>query len=161
MAALLLGLSASVAGAQQPKDLESAPSKPSGWSFWGNRKMPDKKAPPAPPPGPSQVERAAMEQVRQMKAYFRRQEVCYRLEEIALENNDPELERQAQLLEELNWQVYRQHTAGLPLGPSANDEAVLADRLGTGKALPRAGRAPAGGEGSAALRGPNSAEERR
>jgi len=39
--------------------------------------------------------------------------------------------------------------------------AVLADRLGTGKALPRAGRAPAGGEGSAALRGPNSAEERR
>ena len=159
MAALLLGLSASVAGAQQPKDLESAPSKPSGWSFWGNRKMPDKKAPPAPPPGPSASERAALEQMRQMKAFLRRQEVCTRLEEIALENNDPELERQAQLLSDLNWQVYRQHTAGLPLGPAADDEAVLGGRLGTGTALPRAGRAPAGNNGAAALRTANRRED--
>jgi hypothetical protein len=162
-AALLLGLSASVAGAQEktgPEDVAAAAaSKGSGWGLFGSKKKADdKKAAPAPP-GPSPAERAALEQARQMKAFLRRQEVCTRLEEIALENNDPELERQAQLLEELNWQVYRQHTAGLPLGPAANDEAVLGGRLGTGTALPRAGRAPAGNDGTAALRSSNRRED--
>jgi hypothetical protein len=162
-AALLLGLSASVACAQDkstPEDVAAAASKGSGWGFFGSKKKADDKKPaPAPPPGPSASERAALEQMRQMKAFLRRQEVCTRLEEIALENNDPELERQAQLLSDLNWQVYRQHTAGLPLGPAKDDEAVLSGRLGTGTALPRAGRAPAGRDGAAAtLRTPNDAE---
>jgi hypothetical protein len=164
--ALLLGLSASVAWAQEkpgPEDGAAAAASKGGWALWGSKKKADdKKAAPLPPPGPSPAERAALEQVRQMKAFFRRQEVCTRLEEIALENNDPELERQAQLLGDLNWQVYRQHTAGLPLGPVADDEARLDDRLGTGTALPRAGRAPAGWDGSAAsLRTPNAPEGQR
>ena len=152
-AALLLGLSASVACAQEMTTPEgvaaTATAKGSWWSFGAKKKADDKTAAPAPPPGPSPAERAALEQIRQMKAFLRRQEVCNRLQEIALENNDPELERQAQLLDELNWQVYKKHTAGLPLGP-AEDEALLADRLGTGTALPRAGKAGAGRDGSAA-----------
>jgi hypothetical protein len=165
-AALLLGLSASVAWAQEkqtPEDVAAAAAKGNGWGLWGaKKKADDKKAAPLPPPGPSRTERAALEQMRQMKAFFRRQEVCTRLEEIALENNDPELERQAQLLGDMNWQVYKQHTAGLPLGPVADDEAVLGGRLATDTALPRPGRAPASRDGGAAsLRTFNPAEEQR
>ena len=163
-AALLLGLSASVATAQDMTTPEgvaaAAAAKGSWWNFGGAKKQADDKKPaPAPRPVASGAERAALEQMRQMKAFLRRQEVCTRLEEIALENNDPELERQAQLLGDLNWQVYQKHTAGLPLGPARGDEAVLNDRLGTGTALPRAGRAPAGRDGGAAyLRSPNDPE---
>jgi hypothetical protein len=165
-AALLLGLSASVACAQEkdtPEAVAASAAKGSWWSFGGaKKKADDKKAAPAPPPGPSPTERAALEQIREMKAFLRRQEVCNRLQEIALENNDPELERQAQLLDELNWQVYKKHTAGLPLGPAAEDEAVLADRLATGTALPRAGKAGAGRDGgAAAARTPGRREEPR
>lgn len=163
-AALLLGLSASVATAQEMSTPEgvaaTAAAKGSWWNFGGAKKKADDKKPaPSPPPGALRAERAALEQIRQMKAFLRRQEVCNRLQEIALENNDPEMERQAQLLDELNWQVYKKHTAGLPLGPAADDEAVLANRLGTGTALPRAGRAPANRDGGAAfLRTPNAPE---
>jgi hypothetical protein len=164
-AALLLGLSASAATAQEMTTPEgvaaAAAAKGSWWSFGSKKKADDKKAAPLPPPGPSPAERAALEQIRQMKAFLRRQEVCNRLQEIALENNDPELERQAQLLDELNWQVYKKHTAGLPLGPAADDEAVLADRLGTGTALPRAGKAGAGREDGAAARTTGRREEQR
>ncbi len=164
-AALLLGLSASVATAQEMTTPEgvaaAAAAKGSWWSFGGKKKADDKKVAPAPPPGPSPTERAALDQIREMKAFLRRQEVCNRLQEIALENNDPELERQAQLLDELNWQVYKRHTAGLPLGPAA-DEAVLADRLGTGTALPQAGKPGAARDGSAAAaRTPGRREEQR
>jgi hypothetical protein len=164
-AALLLGLSASMARAQSMKDPASvaaaAASKGSTWGPWGSKpKADDKKPAPAPLLGPSSAQRAAVEQMRQMKAFFRRQEVCLRLQEIALANNDPELERQAQQLEDLNWQVYRQHTAGLPLGPGANDEAILNDRLGTGTALPWAGRPSANRDGTAALRVPTTEGQR-
>jgi hypothetical protein len=48
---------------------------------------------------------------KEQAKFLRRQQVCDRLRELALESGDAELERQAELLEQRAWWIYEQRTA--------------------------------------------------
>ncbi len=48
---------------------------------------------------------------KEQAKFLRRQQACDRLREIADEKNDPELQRQAELLEQRAWWIYEQRTA--------------------------------------------------
>ena len=91
---------------------------------------------PAPPPSPAVMrQRAYME-------WLRRQEVCDKLREIALETGDEELRRKADSLNQRIWDSYLQRTGGAasaaPLARSgvSADERYLERKL----ALPAAPR---------------------
>jgi hypothetical protein len=74
---------------------------------------------------------AAAERSREEAALFRRQSVCLKLRAIAAQNNDDDLRRQADLLDERAWSIYLRRTAHLSDG-SALDEATLERHLGSG-----------------------------
>jgi hypothetical protein len=91
----------------------------------GKKESPSGKA-PAPKPSDPRAERRREEEVLQ-----RRLAVVLRLQEIALETNDAELQRLAEQLDERVWAAYQQRVARLPAGKATfgGDEKVLADRL--------------------------------
>jgi hypothetical protein len=60
---------------------------------------------------------------------MRRQEVCDKLRQIAVETGDKELSRKADALDQRAWDVYVQQTGGIKSNPSA-DEQFLESRLG-------------------------------
>lgn len=84
-------------------------------------------APAKPAPRPlSLAEQRAIEEVE----YRRRIEVCDRLMEIAVRNNDKVLQEQAQSLTDRAWEVYQQRTAGLTSVYATDlDETVLEKNL--------------------------------
>ena len=64
-------------------------------------------------------------------AFERRSQVCLRLMDLANQQNDMELYRRAEELEQRAWAVYLQRTAHLPAGNLAaeTDEEIIARRL--------------------------------
>lgn len=96
---------------------------------------------------PSAVEDAAAERARHEAALLRRQAVCARLLEIAFRNNDPELERQAEELQNRAWALYTQRTANLSSAGRGLelDEGVLDRKLGGDRAAPSGPERPAAG----------------
>ena len=136
-AALLTGLAASAAWAQQPDgDLHSAAPKPkSFWEGWfaPAAKPVDKKLDGlAPPPaGPSAAEVAAVTRKREFAVYSRRMEVCDRLTEIAVQNNDDAMQTRVEQLKDRAWDIYQQRTGGSSAsGAMSPDEAALDRKLG-------------------------------
>ena len=148
---LLMGLS--VAAAPRDDDDDAPPKKsaasPSSWSFrhWLGlsdkstaKKAPEKSAAkktdaPAPKPVPSPTQAAkdaASERQREEKTLQRRQAVLLKLQEIALETNDTELERLTDQLNERVWSLYMQRIARLPASRATfeSDERVLNKHLG-------------------------------
>jgi len=120
-AALIVGLGAAAAVAEEPDgDAKAAPAKSGWWSNWLGEKPKPKakieKRPPAEdtPAPPRAADRGVMEQKRQMNAVLRRMEVCDRLRMVALQSGNEELMRQADELEARAREVYRQQTAHLP-----------------------------------------------
>jgi hypothetical protein len=145
-AVLAVALAASAA-AQDAGDLRSMPPKtPAWWDGWFKApaakpaadKKPDGDRPPA---GPTPADAAAATRKRELAAYLRRQAVCDRLLQVAVQNNDDDLYRQAQALDARAWEVYQRRTAGVP-GVTDADEADLDARLAAPTA--RGGRADAG-----------------
>jgi hypothetical protein len=139
VAVLLSGLAASAALAQETDgDLHSAAPKPK--SFWDGWFAPapkpvekkfDKLA--APPAGPSAAEIASATRKRERAAYSRRMEVCDRLMEVAVQNNDDAMQARIEQLKDRAWELYQQRTGALTASGSASpDEAVLDHRLGVG-----------------------------
>jgi hypothetical protein len=112
------------AAAQEPAAPEKAgaPSPPTAAS-------------PAPKPANAAADQprdaSAMRQ-REENAWLRRQAVCRKLLEIALETNDGELQRMAEQLDERVWAAYVQRTAHLPAGRATmfeGDEKILEKHL--------------------------------
>jgi hypothetical protein len=165
VAVLLTGLAASSALAQVTDgDLHSAAPKPKAfWDGWFTpaakpvEKKADKLA--APPAGPSAGEVAAATRKRELAAYSRRMEVCDRLMEVAVQNNDDAMQTRIEQLKDRAWELYQQRTGGLSVSSAPSpDEAVLDRRLGvsssgrpltaaTGKVKTDAGQASLKGEG--------------
>jgi hypothetical protein len=130
-----------VAAAQEP-DSDLKPSTTKGGWWVGEkpkyRSKADKKA-KAPaeekPALPSAAEVAAFEQERQMNAVLRRVEVCLRLRQVALDTGNDELQRQAEELETRAWEIYRKHTAHLPMPAQADDANDSAKKPAAGEQL--------------------------
>lgn len=80
----------------------------------------------------NQVDAAANERERELAALLRRQKVCLKLQEIALKNNDEELMRKAEQLDERAREIYAQRTAHLPCSDALfqSDEQTLEKHLG-------------------------------
>jgi hypothetical protein len=138
-AVLLTGLAASAAWAQESDgDLHSAAPRPKAfWEGWFApaakpvEKKPDKLA--APPAGPSAAEVAAATRKRELAAYSRRMEVCDRLMEVAVANNDDAMQARIEQLKDRAWELYQQRTGALSASSSLSpDEAVLDHKLGAG-----------------------------
>jgi hypothetical protein len=119
-----------------------------GWMLGGStpakpaeappREAPIKKTKPAPVKPTPVVDEAAAVRSREETAYLRRVAVCDRLKQVALQNNDQELVKMAEQLEERAWVVYSQRTAQLPASHADFDldERILEqhDRLSTAAA---------------------------
>jgi hypothetical protein len=93
----------------------------------------DKAATDKPAESPSAVlESPAMVRKREQTAWERRLQVCLRLMDLADQNNDDRLYRQAEELEQRAWAVYLQRTAHLPSGSvrTESDEQILDRHLG-------------------------------
>lgn len=151
LAVVLMGLG--VAGAA-PRDDEDTPpkssaaKKSSSWSFRRllglEDKNPPKKQPEkatakksdapaakAAPPATRLAKKAASDRLKEEEALQRRQAVILRLEEIAMETNDSDLERQIEQLKERVWAQYMERIARLPASKARfeGDERLLDQHL--------------------------------
>jgi hypothetical protein len=151
IAVLLTGLAASAALAQETDgDLHSAAPKPKAfWEGWftSAAKPAEKKLDPAaaPPAGPSAAEVAAATRKRELAVYSRRMEVCDRLMEVAVANNDDATQARIEQLKDRAWELYQQRTGALSAsGSPSPDETVLAHKLGVGSSGRPLTAAPAG-----------------
>jgi hypothetical protein len=88
---------------------------------------------PAPPKPPKQVDGATAERRQEEATFLRREAVCDRLLEIAVQTDDLELLRRAEQLRERSWATYSQRTAHLPgaKGVFESDEQILEHHLGS------------------------------
>jgi hypothetical protein len=149
-AAVLAAALAASAAAAAPKDdgdLRSMPPKPPmWWDGWFQAppaapppaaKKPDKPDGDKPPRGPSAAEVSDAVRKRELAAFLRRQEVCDRLIQVAVQNNDEDMRRQAEDLYSRAWELYQQRTRP-GAGGTDVDPAVLDQQRLTG---------PAGGAG--------------
>jgi hypothetical protein len=129
-AVLLAGLATSAASAQYGDgDLHSAPpTQKTWWDGWFTAApkppahKPETGAAPAPA-APAIVETAAAAHKRERAALDRRQEVCDRLMEIAVRNNDEAMQTQIEQLRDRAWEVYQQRTAALSTSTTTPDPA--------------------------------------
>jgi hypothetical protein len=142
--ALLAMLSVSLASAADEEEA-GTPTPPSGgksWRDWFGSSGKGEEEKPAAAEGakPAAVDRAAVVRAREEAALLRRQEVCCKLKEIALQTNDPELERRAQELEERAWEVYNLRTAHLPQDDAGFEETEPALGADAGTRARRAAR---------------------
>ncbi len=146
---LALGLLA--AGARADSDVYQnarEASKKSKWSWWpfGKKGTPAKKASatkdkavaekdqaPKPAARPIVQQQGTTDPgfaAREQSNVLRRQQVCDRLRALARELNDPQLDAQAQLLEQRSWFIYEQRTARPGMsGLIPLDESAAASRL--------------------------------
>ncbi len=160
LAVLGLGVAVSLACAQSPAKFKAEPteSTSSWWQNWFGSKKEQPKPTEAIPVAPT-VEDKHAKLERLMKAYLRRQEVCDRLRDIALQNNDDKLYEEANRLEELAWRLHQTKssqilgtamaaTEDLPDAESESTLEVLKRAASTGKGslpprLDRSGMEPA------------------
>src|SRR5437870_2912220 len=116
-AALLAGIGG-IARAADPTDARPAPNLDSGFRRWNA--IPPERPKSAPPPSVAErAERRAKETAAALRAQeeanlLRRMAVCDRLELLALQMHDEELEKQADRLREQAQRVYNQKTKNLP-----------------------------------------------
>jgi hypothetical protein len=120
-AALVMGLGAAATAGQPDGDSKSSPPGLLSNLFADKSKSKtkagaDKAALVEEKPAEANtVETLAAEQQKQMNAILRRMEVCDRLRMVALQTNNEELMRQADELEARAREIYRRHTAQLPI----------------------------------------------
>lgn len=95
----------------------------------------DDKKPPAEPSGPS------LQEIHDQawKDWMRRQDVCLRLGEIAVQTGDEDLERLAKQLNDRAFQLYQNKTGGIPSPRPAADTSddpskTVSTRSATGRA---------------------------
>jgi hypothetical protein len=133
---LALGLGASTVLA----DDDPPPPKPPTSGFVGPFKEWNKPAPkpevkkkvdPPPPRKPTITEQVQAARYREQADLLRRMAVCDKLMEIAVHNNDAELIRKVEQLQERANNLYTEHAVSLAKaveGSSANSSMAVADR---------------------------------
>ena len=138
-AVLLAALAASALAQDTDGDLHSAPPVPAAKAWWTGwfgpaaktdkpeSKKPEAAVPPAPA-GPSPVELAAAARQHERAAFNRRMEVCDRLTEIAVQNNDTAMQSQIDQLRDRAWEAYQKRTADLPSSGSTSQDDTPPDR---------------------------------
>jgi hypothetical protein len=150
--ALALGLGVGAAALARADDDEVKPAKTGNWFtrlFARDRakkvdaKKGDLDAPA--PPSPALVRQKALAEL------MRRQEVCQKLKEIALQTGDTDLSRKAEALDQRAYDVYLLRTGGSK-GNLSPDEQILEGRLGL-EAAQRSRKPAAGGSASASVDG--------
>jgi hypothetical protein len=164
--ALVVALSAAAAGAGEEPPLYNDPAPPARTStqrkglldalFAPKPKPPEKKASSksdseattktASPSKPAnQVDGAVAERRREEAAFLRREAVCDRLLEIAVQTNDQDLLHRAEQLRERSWTAYTERTAHLSGSKAVfeSDEQILNKHLGDGNAEGSKNPAPA------------------
>jgi hypothetical protein len=111
--------------AKAAKEQNKKPAKPL-------KQMDDEEEKPTASRPTNQVDAAANERERELEALLRRQKVCLKLQEIALKNNDEELMRKAEQMDERAREIYAQRTAHLPCSDVVfeSDEQTLEKHLG-------------------------------
>ncbi len=128
------GLGMSAAMAADTKDAEEQPSAKSGWNWnvFGSKDKPaaatDKPKAEPEPPKPVRPDPATILKQERDKL-MRRTAACLRLQEIALQTNDAELQRVADQLSDRAYQVYLQRTANVGGG------AMLPESTGPAKTV--------------------------
>jgi hypothetical protein len=125
---LVAGLADAACAADPTEPAKSSSSwwMPS-WPFSKKETKPPPVSKPAPGISPS----------KEKADWLRRVAVCDRLRAIAVQTNDEELARKADLLDQRIWEVYRQRTSGSPAG--GVDEQVLDRHLGMDTRSPARG----------------------
>ncbi|MGL4553505.1 MAG: hypothetical protein ACRC33_20255 [Gemmataceae bacterium] len=109
LAALMLGVAVAAAAEK--------PTEPTSW--WQARRG-EPRPKPAVKADAAPIDRAA-EQARLEKAYLRRQAVCDRLREVALEGNDGKLADEAARLEEAAWKLFQARSDRLMSGGGVDE----------------------------------------
>lgn len=136
-AALCLGACWVVtAGATEPS-YDGQAARP-GSSSWLSRWLPGKKADEGKPRSEKEPEkvvekpaRPSADRAREEADYFRRVDVCLRLQQIAEETQDQELQRLVEQLDRRVFALYQERLKRLPASPAfTSDEQVLEDHLG-------------------------------
>jgi hypothetical protein len=127
-ASVLVGTAATRAA--EPPDDPPARKSSGLLSLLGLRKQADKKEEAKREPRPIRIDPAAL-LLREKQDHARRMEVCIRLREIAIQNNDPALEAQADALEHRAFDLFRQRMSELATASrgSAADEQAISRRL--------------------------------
>lgn len=160
---IALGLAATVRADSDVYQNAKETAKKSRWSLWpfgkkeepkktATKKEPEKKKDHADEPAarPIVQQQGTMDPTfaaREQAKVLRRQQVCDRLRDLAVEMNDPKLDAQAQLLEQRAWFIYEQRTArpGMPGLIPADDSAAVGRLLKDAEP-----RSPAASVGTAA-----------
>jgi hypothetical protein len=142
---LVLGLVLAPVVTAQERPAESQPAPAKSGGSWLPRWLPFGGK--AEEPGKTErkqsevrAEEAALVRKNELAALYRRQAVCVKLKEIAARTSNAELERQADELDALAFEIYMQRTAHLPRETAGE---------------PADPRAPANGSRSTAIRGNN------
>ncbi len=103
--------------AKKQKDrLENSAAKKSALSKSDSTKLEVKKQTEPAVKEPSPREKELAEVKREQAAYLRRLAVCDQMREIALKNNDENLNRQADELQAQAWAIYSKHTGSFATG---------------------------------------------
>ena len=107
--------------------LKPEPKKPEGKQKKDSAKKPVENSKP-----PTVADRTAAERAREEMVLMRRLEACDKLKEIALQRNDSDLFRRAEVLDERARTTYAQRTAYLRGGKSGfeSDEKTVDNYLG-------------------------------
>ncbi|MFO0844696.1 MAG: hypothetical protein U0797_20250 [Gemmataceae bacterium] len=115
LAVLGLGVAVSVAGAQSTGKYTAKPTEQtsSWWKSWFGSKPEEAKVLDHPPVALQAEADKQAELDRLMRAYWRRQEVCDRLRDIALQANDDKLYEEAGRLEDLAWRLHQSKSGKL------------------------------------------------
>lgn len=129
LAVLSLGLATTMLSAQAPAAKYAPKANETTSSWWSNWFGGSKEAPkPAPTTTPTlTVADRATELDRLMRAYWRRQEICDRLRDIALQTSDNALYEEANRLEEMAWRLHQQRSSKLLGVPVASAEEETGD----------------------------------
>jgi hypothetical protein len=91
---------------------------------------------------PAAVEGAASQRHREEVKYFRRWDVCNKLREIADQNDDADLRRKAEQMEERAWAVYMERTRFLPSGGAVGEPGLKTGPQSRAQAAPAASAGP-------------------
>lgn len=129
--------SISRAEAQDPPG-EDADQESTGWFDRFTRKDTEKPEPkPEDSSGTSEKltpEQIASFQAREKAALLRREAVCFKLMQVALQLNDVRLQKRIEQLDDRAWQLYVQRTSRLTIGKSTqSDEQIISERARRGR----------------------------
>jgi hypothetical protein len=144
----VLALGLGLAALAKASEDDDKPAKTGNWfTRLFVRDPAAKKKDAAKDEAPAPLSQAQVRQKAQWE-WMRRQEVCDKLRQIALQTGDDDLRRKADALDQRAWDAYVQRTGGAK-GNLSPDEQILEGRLGLEAGQASRGNGAASGSASA------------